>query len=161
MAIVGPVVGGTLAENGQWRWIFWLNLPLCGCAFLILPLFAQLKPKASGPVFPMIRQIDWVGYFLFGASLVSVLLGISWGGILHAWSNAATFLPILLGAVGFLLLILWSWFSPFAPILNFRSFLNATTLSIYLSSFFQGIIVSSTLCFLVSDMLVSICVRAR
>lgn len=26
-AVVGPVLGGALADRGQWRWCFWINFP--------------------------------------------------------------------------------------------------------------------------------------
>jgi len=32
-----PVIAGALAVRGQWRWFFYLNIPLCAvCALLVL-----------------------------------------------------------------------------------------------------------------------------
>ncbi|KAF2730014.1 MFS general substrate transporter [Polyplosphaeria fusca] len=148
IAIVGPIIAGSLAQNGQWRWIFWINLPFCGLAFLIIPVFAQLKPALPGAKIPKLRSVDWFGHVLFGASLISILLGITWGGILHTWSSPATIASIVIGSVGFSMLFLWSWLSPFAPFVNIRPFLNITNLSVYLSAFLQGIVTFSALYFL-------------
>jgi DHA2 family multidrug resistance protein len=34
--IIGPVMGGAIAENWSWRWIFYVNVPICVFAFLVL-----------------------------------------------------------------------------------------------------------------------------
>jgi hypothetical protein len=77
-AITGPIVGDGLANRNMYRWIFWINLPFCVIAFIILPFFAQLKPASPGPISSQLNNMDWVGCFLLMASLVSVLLGLTW-----------------------------------------------------------------------------------
>lgn len=81
------MIGESLAERSQWRWIFWLNLPFCVVAFLILPFFAQLKSSTPGAILPKLRNIDWLGFLLLSGSLVSVLLGLSWVSIIPTNSS--------------------------------------------------------------------------
>jgi MFS family permease len=76
--LTGPAVGEALAEQSQWRWIFWINLPFCISALLILASFAKLKSTKYGSKLYELKQIDWVGFVLMTCSLVSMLLGISW-----------------------------------------------------------------------------------
>ena len=77
-AIAGPAIGGAFADRGLWRWVFWLNLPPCGFALFVIALFATLKPISEEPTRSDLGRIDVMGYFLFTASLVSVLLGLTW-----------------------------------------------------------------------------------
>lgn len=51
-AIIGPVVGGVLAER-DWRWCFFLNLPICAIVLPILFFFLRIKHRA----------ISWRGLF--------------------------------------------------------------------------------------------------
>ncbi|KAF2470723.1 MFS general substrate transporter [Lindgomyces ingoldianus] len=145
--VTGPVIGSALAERGQWRWIFWINLPFCGFAFIVLPAFAQLK-LAEGDILRGLRKVDWLGIVLFSGSLISVLLGLTWGGIQHPWSNFRTTLPIQVGLVGFVVFLLWSRFSPFTPILNLDSFMDSTSLATYFGATMQGTIAFTALYFL-------------
>ncbi|KAI1455401.1 major facilitator superfamily domain-containing protein [Annulohypoxylon moriforme] len=46
-AALGPPVGGALAQS-NWRWIFWLNLPVCGLALVALLFF--MRVKTGGPI---------------------------------------------------------------------------------------------------------------
>lgn len=36
---VGPPIGGALASTGKWRWLFFLNLPLCAVATVFIVFF--------------------------------------------------------------------------------------------------------------------------
>ncbi|KAI0273935.1 major facilitator superfamily domain-containing protein [Russula aff. rugulosa BPL654] len=45
---VGPVMGGSLAQSGNWRWLFYLNLPICAFNAILVLLFLRLKtPPAT------------------------------------------------------------------------------------------------------------------
>lgn len=45
--IVGPVLGGWLAENLSWRWVFFVNIPLAAIAFTLVAMF--LHDREKGP----------------------------------------------------------------------------------------------------------------
>ncbi len=45
---VGPPIGGALGSSGNWRWLFYLNLPISATAMALVLIFFRLKtPKTS------------------------------------------------------------------------------------------------------------------
>jgi MFS family permease len=42
---IGPIIGGALAQV-QWRWIFWLNLPIAGVGLFAIYFSASCKVRA-------------------------------------------------------------------------------------------------------------------
>ncbi|WP_454805917.1 MFS transporter [Paraburkholderia fungorum] len=65
--VLGPPLGGWIAEHADWRWIFWLNLPLGLIAFVTALI---LVPRAGGE---QRVPFDWTGFVLSGASLLCLL----------------------------------------------------------------------------------------
>jgi MFS family permease len=58
-AAIGPVLGGWLVENGSWRWVFFINLPL---ALIVLWLTLWRVPESRND--KASRTLDWPGAVL-------------------------------------------------------------------------------------------------
>jgi EmrB/QacA subfamily drug resistance transporter len=58
-AAIGPVLGGWLVENGSWRWVFFINLPL---ALIVLWLTLWRVPESRNDKAD--RALDWPGAVL-------------------------------------------------------------------------------------------------
>ena len=54
--VVGPPFGGFFTTSLPWRWIFWINLPLGGIAFLVIG--RQLRNLEIARIK---QKIDWLG----------------------------------------------------------------------------------------------------
>ncbi len=67
----GPVLGGWLAENVSWRWIFFLNLPI---AALIIPITLAFVPESRNESDK--QPLDWLGAGLSVVGLGGVVLGL-------------------------------------------------------------------------------------
>lgn len=65
--VLGPPLGGLIVDYGDWRWIFWLNLPLGLIAFL---LALRLVPTTSSTTD---RRFDWPGFLLTGGAIVCLM----------------------------------------------------------------------------------------
>ena len=65
--ITGPVLGGWLTENFDWRWVFYINLPI-GIATAFGAWFLMADTKATG------RRFDWAGFILLALGLASIQL---------------------------------------------------------------------------------------
>jgi EmrB/QacA subfamily drug resistance transporter len=86
----GPVLGGFIAQNLHWSFIFWINLPLGLLAFLLTNTRLKKLPKIERQ-----HRLDVLGAGLLVAATTSFMLVLSWGGAHYAWSSA----PILALAI--------------------------------------------------------------
>ena len=71
LAVVsGPVVGGIIVTYFDWRWIFYVNVPICAIAlaftFLVVPDVRTGRP----------HRVDAIGVILATAGLFAILFGL-------------------------------------------------------------------------------------
>src|SRR3954470_4836753 len=67
---VGPVLGGVLTSGISWRWIFFVNIPICvlAIAIAVFRVRESHDPRAGRP--------DWVGFVTFSLALGSLVYGL-------------------------------------------------------------------------------------
>lgn len=65
--VLGPPLGGWIAEYANWRWIFYLNLPLGMVAFSLAWLMVPDTRHERA------ARFDWSGFILCGAALFALL----------------------------------------------------------------------------------------
>jgi MFS family permease len=95
---VGPVLGGVLSELATWRWIFWINLPISGTAFMLLWLFLDVhNPRTQ--VMEGVKAIDWFGSLSMLGFTLMLLLGLDFGGTTFAWNSPTVICLIAFGCV--------------------------------------------------------------
>jgi MFS family permease len=78
----GPLLGGFIAEHLHWSWIFWLNLPLCGLAFLLTGTVLRQLPRHDRP-----HQLDLLGAALMVGAAIALMLALTWGGRRYGWAS--------------------------------------------------------------------------
>lgn len=139
-AAIGPVIGGIVAQKGAWRWLFWLNLPVCGITALIVLVFLRLKiPKASFS--EKMQRIDWVGNILIIGTTTAAVLGLTWGGVVFAWNSPKVLVPLIIGVVGIALTFVYQAYVPREPTIPVFLLKNRTSLSGQLQTMIVQVII--------------------
>lgn len=135
---IGPVLGGVLTSLASWRWCWWINLPVCFIAFVLLLLFLDVHNPRT-PLIAGVRAIDWFGSLSILGLTLMLLLGLDFGGDTFPWSSPKVICLIVFGALCSLLFIYaekrWAKY-PLIPMALFKQRSNVAAL---LVTCFHGI----------------------
>lgn len=140
--IAGPIVGGIFVDYANWAWMFYFDFIFCALALLVIPLLAETGVASHGPV-QKLRTFDWSGTMMAVIAPTCIVVGLSWGGILHHWSDWQTLMPIALGVVIFICLVVYEAKWALHPQFGARVFRNLPTIATHFGCFCHGFVVWS------------------
>ena len=114
-AVAGLLLGGIITSTLNWRWIFFVNVPIGFIATVRARLdLHELAPPEETP------RIDWFGNVVFALGLTLLLLGVTLGALGELGEPAA--IATVVAGIGFLLAFLWIEARERSPMLDLKLF---------------------------------------
>ncbi len=114
---IGPTLGGYLTTNVDWRWIFFINVPIgIGAVFMCLAFLPSNDKKDENAAVP---AIDWLGIGLLTAGL-GALQTVLEEGQTDDWFSSEFIRTFSAIAVVALSLFVWRELTAKAPVVDLR-----------------------------------------
>ncbi|WP_166240739.1 MDR family MFS transporter [Paenibacillus turpanensis] len=118
-SVIGPQVGGWIVDAWNWRWVFYINLPVGIIATIFIAL-ALPKHQSKGKV-----TFDIPGILSMIVGVVSLLLALTFGGVDYPWGSWQILSLFALSVISLLLFVRFESKAE-EPILPIRLFKNRT-----------------------------------
>lgn len=135
--IIGPALGGWLTENYNWRWVFYINVPIGALAFLGLYWFLPESPSRK-------TRFDWLGFFTLSLAVGALQLLLDRGELKDWFSSPEIIMESILCGLGFYLFIVHA-LTYQDPFLNLRLFKDRNFIASTLLIFAVGVVLFATL----------------
>ncbi len=113
---IGPVVGGYIVTALNWRWIFFVNLPIGIVATLMCVAFLKHEDPTKEALG---AKVDWLGIALLCLS-VGCLQTFLEQGQQNDWFSSAFISALGIGAVFGTFFLLWRELTVANPVIDFR-----------------------------------------
>jgi len=130
--VSGPLLGGVITDNVNWRWCFFVCVPLAVMALIMLQLTLR-TPAGRGRV-----KIDYLGAALIAVVAALPMLWVTFAGSDYAWVSwqSALFLAGFVVAVTLAVVVELRAAEPMVPI---RLLNNRTTILMIIASIAVGV----------------------
>lgn len=92
--VLGPVLGGVIVDDLSWRWMFYINVPICAVALLTAILWLPRDAeRADG------ARLDVLGLVLISPALATLVYGLAEAGNGHGVTDPQVYGWVAAGAV--------------------------------------------------------------
>jgi DHA2 family multidrug resistance protein len=139
--ILGPTLGGWLTENYNWRWVFYINVPVGIMAAVGLVIFLKETSRSRSV------RLDWIGFAALSLAIGAFQTMLDRGEVLDWFSSREIIVEACLAGLGFYVFIVQTWMAP-RPFLSPRLFTDLNFVIGIIFIFIVGLILYATLALL-------------
>ncbi|OHW97502.1 MFS multidrug transporter [Colletotrichum incanum] len=112
-SVFGPVLGGVITQFSNWRWTFYINLPIGGLVLVLLAwcdIPDQVPKPSPMAVLPKLHtHLDFIGFLFSAAAAVMFLTALELGGNKYRF-NSSIVIGNFCGSVGALgAFLVWNY----------------------------------------------------
>ncbi|RMZ67613.1 major facilitator superfamily transporter [Pyrenophora seminiperda CCB06] len=131
---LGPVLGGVFAQRLNWRWLFYINLPIV-CTSIVILHFTLRLHNPRMPVWKGLASIDWLGSATIVIATILLLVGLQSGGA-SSYSNPPVITCLVFGSIAYLAFPFSQWWehsrggTPIMPLRLFKDISNLSALGV-------------------------------
>jgi len=138
--ILGPVIGGLLIDNLDWRWIFYVNIPIMLVAIWLswrhIPIDAPARDKP---------RLDILGLLLLSPAFAGLIYGIAEAGTHGGLGHMQAALPLAGGLVLAGAYIVYTLRTRHSPLLDLRLFRSRHFLVSNVTLFLTGMVLNGAM----------------
>ena len=103
--IIGPTLGGFIAEAYNWRWVFFMILPVCVLSVLGIWIFITESQSDRN------NRLDWTGFLALALAIGSLQLMLDRGERLDWFNSLEIIVEASLALIGFYIFVVHSFTS--------------------------------------------------
>ncbi|MGH8137458.1 MAG: DHA2 family efflux MFS transporter permease subunit [Steroidobacteraceae bacterium] len=139
--IIGPALGGWLTENYNWRWVFYINVPIGILCFLGIATFmAETRLRKS--------RFDFFGFTALSLGVGALQLMLDRGQLKDWFSSPGIWIAAIISGVSFYLFVVHMLTTSRAPFVSPALFKDRNFLTGNLFIFIVGVVLFATLALL-------------
>ncbi len=148
---VGPTIGGWITDNYDWRWIFFINVPITILSLFLTHRLVQDPPSVQAETRKLRKgklNLDYIGFGLVALAFGSLEVVLDKGQEEDWFDSSFVTMFIVftvVGLIGFVIRELWQVHRGRRPVLDLRLFRNRNLAISFVVMFVTGFVLYATL----------------